>query len=130
MESSAIVAFYVAINILILFVLSYLVIRQRRKHSIGIGDGGNEDLRRAIRVQGNFTEYAPLGMLALIMLAAIGAHPHFLWAIGGVFTLGRVMHAIGYSRVSGRSIGRFYGMVLTGLSLLVMATALIYYIFT
>ncbi|HHL43662.1 MAG TPA: hypothetical protein ENJ42_08595 [Hellea balneolensis] len=130
MQAIEIVALFIAINLIILFTLTFLVIRQRRRHSIGIGDGNNEDLQRAIRVHGNFTEYTPLAMIALMALAALGAHTHLLWLLGGTFTLGRLMHAIGYSKNSGKSFGRFYGMVLSGMSILAMAGSLLFYVLT
>lgn len=121
---------FTAINILILFVLTFLVIRQRRKNSISMGYAENETMQRAIRVHGNFTEYAPLAMIGLFAMAACGAGTYWMYGIGGVFTLGRLLHAFGYSKVTGRSFGRFYGMLMTGLSLLVMALYLLYLILT
>lgn len=50
----------------IIFVkLSFAVIGLRRKNKVGLGSGGNEDLERAIRAQGNFAEYAPFGIILL-----------------------------------------------------------------
>ena len=116
-----IVALYVALNILILLVLTYLVIRQRRADRIGIGSGGNETLERAIRVPGNFTEYAPMALIGLFAMAGLSAAPIWLHVTGGLFTVGRLLHAFGYSRNSGTSVGRFGGMILTLLAFLVMA---------
>lgn len=130
MELFEIATFFTAINILILFVLTFLVIRQRRSQSISMGHNDNEDMQRAIRVHGNFTEYAPLAMVGLFGMAACGASIYWMYAIGGVFTLGRIMHAFGYSKVTGLSIGRFYGMVLTSVSLLVMALYLLFLVVT
>ncbi len=125
-----IVALYVAINIILLIILSYRVGGTRRKNSIGIGDGGNETLQRVIRVQGNFTEYAPLALLGLFAMAGLSASPYWLHGLGIAFTLGRVLHAIGFSGNSGVSFGRLAGMALTWGSMLVMAVYLLYRVVT
>jgi uncharacterized protein len=130
MEPHEIATFFTAINILILFVLTFLVIRQRRSQEISMGHNDNEDMQRAIRVHGNFTEYAPLAMIGLFGMAACGANAYWMYGIGGAFTLGRLMHAFGYSKTTGKSIGRFYGMVITSISLLVMALYLLFLVVT
>jgi len=130
METYEIATLFTAINILILFILTFLVIRQRRKNSIAIGHADNETMQRAIRVHGNFTEYAPLAMIGLFAMAACGGGAYWMYGIGGAFTLGRLMHAFGYSKATGVSIGRFYGMIITALSLLVMALYLLFLVLT
>ena len=125
-----IVALYGAINMILLIVLSYRVAGTRKKHSIGIGDGGDEALQRAIRVQGNFTEYTPMAIIGLLLMAGLNADPYWLHGMGIAFTAGRVLHAIGFSGNSGVSFGRLAGMVLTWGSLLVMALYLLYKVIT
>ncbi len=125
-----IVALYGAINIIFLIALSYRVAGTRKKNSIGIGDGGDEALQRTIRVQGNFTEYTPMAIIGLLLMAGLNADPYWLHALGIAFTLGRVLHAIGFSGNSGVSFGRLAGMVLTWGSLLVMALYLLYKVIT
>ena len=80
----------------ILFIkLSFAVIKLRRANKIGLGTGGNESLERAIRAQGNFIEYVPIGVLMLATLELNGA-PWWMVALPG-FTLiiGRLIHAVG-----------------------------------
>ncbi len=125
-----IVSLYVAINILILFTLTFLVIRQRRGKSISMGHNDDESMQRAIRVHGNFTEYAPLALIGMLMMASLSATPAWLHGVGIAFTLGRLMHAFGYSKVTGKSFGRLYGMMITGLTLLTIALYLLYKVFT
>ena len=52
---------------LVYLVLSIRVIKLRGQNSISLGDGGNEALQRAIRGHGNFAEYAPMGVLLLLI---------------------------------------------------------------
>ena len=70
----------------------------RKKFRVGIGDGGNPDLARAIRVHGNFMEYVPL---ALVLLGA------------------RLLHIFGLGSSIGVTIGRTAGMTLTWAMILV-----------
>ena len=64
---------YVGLMILMGIVLQIRVIRLRRSKLIGIGDGQDKELARAIRVHGNFAENVPVGLAGLIMLALIDA---------------------------------------------------------
>ena len=50
---------------LIFIRLSFAVIRLRRANRVGLGSGGNEELERAIRAQGNFAEYVPFGLILI-----------------------------------------------------------------
>jgi uncharacterized membrane protein YecN with MAPEG domain len=65
----------------------------------------------------------PLALLMLGLLELAGVAAPWLWSFGAVLLLGRVMHAIGFSRRSGYSFGRFYGTALTWSVLLAMALA-------
>ncbi len=124
-------ALFLALNLLLLFLLGYRTIDTRRKTGIGLGHDGNEEMLRAMRIHANFAEYAPLPLLGLFALAALGAPVWLIEVLGGTFTLARYAHAFGFSAPAGkRPLGRFYGILFTGLILLAEAAALLYYIFT
>ena len=123
-----IVGLYVAINIVILIRLTVLVIKQRRVHSANIGHEKIETLERAIRVHGNFTESTPFALLGLFVLAGLNASPYWLHAVGAAFTTGRIMHAYGYSKKPGVSKGRYYGMVITLLTLMAIVVSIVFMI--
>ena len=53
--------------------LSFAVIGLRRKNKVGLGNGGHDDLERAIRAQGNFAEYVPFGIILIACLELNGA---------------------------------------------------------
>lgn len=112
---------------LLLVALALLVVLQRRKHKILLGDGGVPSLIQASRVFGNAIEYVPAGVAGLTLLALVGAHPSAVHVIGGGLLLGRVLHAFGLSRNAGTSPGRALGTLLTWVSLLLIGTALIGY---
>lgn len=92
----AVTPLYAALCGLLLLALSFRVIILRGRHHVKIGDGGHDDLQRAIRVQGNFAEYVPLLLILLFMLELSRHAP--VWALhilGAMIFIGRICHAIG-----------------------------------
>ena len=114
----AITPLYVALAALILVVLSIRVIRLRRLQAVALGTGGDALLERAVRGHGNFTEYAPIGLLLMASAELAGAAGLWIHAIGIPLILGRLLHAWGLSRSRGKSIGRAGGIVLTMIAFL------------
>ncbi len=114
---------FTALHAVLMVALLVPISRHRHGKRIGLGDGGDEALMRKVRVHGNFVEHVPMALLLLGLLELCGMPAMALWVFGAVLLLARLMHAIGLSRTSGRSVGRFYGTVLTWLDLLVMALA-------
>ena len=86
----------IAAVLTIIFVrLSFAVIALRRKNKVGLGSGGHDDLERAIRAQGNFAEYVPLGIILIACLELNGA-PWWLVLLPGITLItGRLFHAKG-----------------------------------
>ena len=120
-------ALWSGLLIILLLVLSVLVVRQRRKHRIAIGDGGAPELLQAIRAFGNATEYIPVGVGALAVLAVVAASPLAVHLTGVMLFAGRLIHAVGLSRTTGTSLGRTIGMSLTWIAYVFAAVALIFY---
>ncbi|MDE4097822.1 MAPEG family protein [Pseudophaeobacter sp. 1A16562] len=110
----------------LLFVyLSLGVSRQRLKHKISVGDGGNRALLMAIRAQGNFVEYTALGLVLLALSEAQGAPALATHALGVMLLGGRLMHAVGFTARPQILILRQAGIVLNLLMLLVAGLGLI-----
>ena len=126
MSMFPITSLYAALLMILLVVLSGMVIRSRVVHRVELGDGGNPDLLRMIRVQANFSEHVPLALVGIALVESGGHNPWLVHALGAGLVIGRVLHAVGLARTSGPSTGRFIGMNLTYLALLVSAGALIY----
>jgi uncharacterized membrane protein YecN with MAPEG domain len=124
MTPVAISAIYIAANIVLLWYLSFRVIGRRQSARVSLGTGGDSELEIRTRVHGNASEYIPVTMLALFVLASVGAPGWAIHAVGGVFTLGRVSHAIGLSRTVLPL--RAGGMVLTWLGMLSAAGGLVW----
>lgn len=108
-----ITALYAGLNALIALALAVLVVRQRLRHEVGIGDGGHPALAQAQRAHANNAEYVPIVLILLGVLEANGAPAALLEGLGTALTLGRLAHGWGLSRAAGRSPGRAVGMVLT-----------------
>ncbi|HWE45532.1 MAG TPA: MAPEG family protein [Caulobacteraceae bacterium] len=119
-------ALWTGLNLLLMLVLSTLVVRQRRRHRVVIGDDGVPELLRAQRAFGNATEYIPAGIAALAVIALAGAPAWVVHALGLTLFLGRVSHALGLSLSAGVSVGRSIGMVLTWVAWLAAAVVLIF----
>jgi hypothetical protein len=118
-------AFWIGLNALFLIYVSWRVGRVRIRNNINLGDGGNEAMIRAIRTQGNYVEYAPAALLGLATLAGLGLGSMMIHALGAAFLLARIFHLIGL----GMGVwprGRFYGTLLTMLTLLATALLLLW----
>jgi len=117
---------FAGVHVLLLLAFSAQVSRWRGRAKANLGDGGNAELARWIRVQGNFVEYVPLALLLLALLEIAGTPRAWLLAGGSALLAGRLLHAWGLSRHAGVTTGRYYGMALTWGVLLAAALAEIF----
>lgn len=113
--------YYAAALAVMYVLLAGLVIRQRFKTRVGLGDGQQPELIKVVRIHGNFAEYAPLLLVLLLVLEIQGAALWQLHLIGGLTFFGRISHAVGLLKSSGTSLPRFVGMICTFLALLMSA---------
>ena len=110
-----------AVLAIIFIKLSFAVIGLRRKNKVGLGSGGHEDLERAIRTQGNFAEYVPIGIILIACLELNGA-PWWLVAIPGIaLIVGRLIHAKGMNTPPPDFSKRVLGMKFTFFTLIALA---------
>lgn len=107
-----ITALYAGLLTLLFLGLALRVVYLRRTEKVGLGDGGNRTLRKAVRAHGNLAESAPLTLLVMAIVELGGAPGWALHAAGAATVGGRLMHAWGLSRRSGTSFGRFWGLAL------------------
>ncbi len=125
MTSLEAAALWVGLNALLLIYISARVGMARGKHKVSLGDGGNPEMVKAIRTQGNYIEYAPAAIGGLVLLALLNVSALVIHILGGVFFFGRVAHLLGL----GMGVwpqGRTVGTALTMLTLLVTGLWLIY----
>lgn len=118
-------AFYAALAGLLCVILSVLVIRQRMRRRISIGDGGDAEMGRMTRVFGNFAEYAALVLVLLALLEICGGARVLVHALGICFIVSRLAHAFGLAATTDVNPGRSAGIVLTLLTILVASVALL-----
>lgn len=117
---------YAALAALLVVFLAARVIARRISSGVGVGDGGDNDLIRRVRVHANAVETLPIGLLLLLLVELNQTQPIVVHVFGIALILGRVLHAWGLSRHSGSSPGRAIGMALTLLAMLLMALLLIW----
>jgi len=117
MTNLTITALYASLLAIIFIALSVNIIRLRFKHKVGIGDGGESTLRKAVRVHGNL----PLALILLGCYEIGGAEPNWVHILGGGIVLGRVLHALGLSKSAGTTMPRFIGTMSTFIVLLTLA---------
>ena len=88
----------------------------RASKQIEFFDGGDKELGRAIRVQGNFVEYVPMALALMGLIEWMGSKPWIVYVLGVALVVARIVHAWGlYSAVfKARVVG-------TSLSWLVLA---------
>lgn len=117
---------YAGLLALLYLVLSYRIIILRGGHGISLGDGGNPILLRRIRAHGNFAEYVPLILILMGILELSHLPIVILHAIGITLVVARLLHAYALSFSESFKFGRFWGIALTFLLLLVCGILCIY----
>lgn len=120
-------ALWAALLLLLVFTLSILVVQQRIKHKVLIGDEGIPEMVQAVRAFGNAAEYVPPALAGLAILAVAGASPLVIHITGLALFIGRTLHAVGLSRSGGASFPRTIGMILTWIAYLFLIVTLLVY---
>lgn len=116
-----ITAVYASLLAILYIILSYRVAQRRMRFQVGLGTGQNTELERAIRIHGNFAEYVPFALLLLALFEAGGGPAWAVHVAGAGLLIARGLHALGLSQSSGRSPGRFSGVVTTWLIILALS---------
>jgi uncharacterized membrane protein YecN with MAPEG domain len=125
-SSAHAVALWVGLHLFLLLILSLLVVRQRQRHKVMLGDEGVPELAQAIRAFGNATEYIPPALVGLGALALVDAHPLEIHVAGLTLFAGRVVHAVGLSGSGGATFPRAIGMLLTWVAYVFLGAALLF----
>lgn len=111
-------ALWSGLLIIVLVLLSVRVVMGRRRLRVSLGDGGHHEMTVLTRTFANAAEYAPIGVVALILLALMGASAMEVHVIGGALWAGRLIHPFGLAVRRAPNAPRILGMVLTWLPLL------------
>jgi uncharacterized membrane protein YecN with MAPEG domain len=121
-----ITAFWAGLVGLLGLVLALNVVRLRQKLRVGLGDGSQPELTRAMRVFGNFAEYTALCLVMIALLDMLAGPRWLIHACGAALFIGRAAHAWGLAGSSEASVGRAVGMALTWLVILVTGVSLVW----
>jgi hypothetical protein len=108
-----ITALYAALLVALFLALTLRVFAERYRARVMIGTGGDARLERAVRIHGNFSEYVPIFLAALLAAEMCGAAPWALHAAGLAMLAGRALHAAGMWREPDIRPLRATGMLLT-----------------
>lgn len=98
MSSLPITSVVAALAGIMLVALSLRVGLFRAKEDIWFLDGGNDELLRRVRAQGNFIEYVPLALLLIALVELGGGASGLVWGLGGGLLAARLAHAIGVAK--------------------------------
>lgn len=126
MVSVAVTPIYSAILALLFLALSMRVITYRIDHRVSLGDNGDKSLLKRMRAQANCAEYAPIGLVLLLVVELQGQSALWLHGLGATLTIGRILHAWGFSASPPMFLLRRLGMVLTITHILLAAILLLY----
>lgn len=121
--------FYIAVNALIMLILSIFVVRARVRTQVTIGDGGKPEMAAPLRAHANNAEYVPMGLLLMWTLMPLGGSVWMVHAVGIPLTIGRLLHAIGLSGSTGPSTFRFIGMIFTWIAYIIGIVAVLWLAF-
>jgi uncharacterized protein len=113
-----IMPFYAAPIVVLYIYLSIRVLQYRRGNRIAFGDKGDPQLLQRIRAHGNCAEYAPLGLLLILMaeLAGAGVALHLA---GMLLVVGRLTHGIGLAHFPRVILCRVVGLISTFMAYLI-----------
>ena len=112
-ELVTVTSFYTGLLAILFLIISIRAILGRRDARVSVGDGNDKVLRKKIRVQANFVEYAPFAVILLAMAELQGTRAMVLHILGLMLLSGRILHAIGLGHTPQIIPARRFGMYLT-----------------
>lgn len=109
---------------ILLVILACYVSWLRFTKKVGMGDGGNRDIERAIRAHGNSVEQCVPFFPLIFIFEILGGADWALWLLGGSFVVARFGYAYG---LIGKSLMvRQITSAISYLSVLLLGIAIIY----
>lgn len=114
-------ALYGAILALIILALGINVTVHRVKLQVPLGDGGNPQMLRMIRLHGNAVEYLPLALTLMALYELNGGMPIALHIIGIALIAARLIQTAAMWGTEMPGAGRGIGQTTTWLSVGVLA---------
>jgi len=96
--------------------LGMRVSQLRIRDKVSVGDGGNAAVTARMRAHANFVEYTPIFLILLGLVELARGTQTWLWAVGILFVIGRLLHPFGMDRPAPNAL-RMGGTMLTWLTL-------------
>jgi uncharacterized membrane protein YecN with MAPEG domain len=119
---AVVTGFYAALTALLVVVLIGMVAQFRRTHGVGYAGYDNRELMTLVRAHGNAIETIPVVLILMLIAELDNLPPVWIHAAGVALLLSRIAHAHGYISTRGKySHGRFYGMMMTLVLMIVLA---------
>jgi uncharacterized membrane protein YecN with MAPEG domain len=116
-------ALYAGLIALLYLFLSYNVVLARRSQRVSVGDGGDKLVRKRMRTHANCAEYAPIGLILLMLVEMQGMPLWLVHVFGLILLAGRLAHAYGFGSTPQIVPLRKLGMYLT--LLMIICTAVV-----
>jgi uncharacterized membrane protein YecN with MAPEG domain len=116
-----ITALYAAILALIIVALGINVTVHRVKLKVSLGDGGNPQMLRMIRLHANACEYIPLALILMLAYEINGGWHTALHLVGIALIAGRLIQIWGMWSTDVPGAARGTGQTLTWLSIAALA---------
>lgn len=117
---------YAGILALVYIALSINIIRKRREFKVGMGDGDNKILKKAIRAHANFAEFVPIILIMMILVEYTTANVMLIHGIGLTLVAARILQAKGLLKTEMASFERVAGTLTTFAIMAALAFMLIY----
>ncbi|HEY1473031.1 MAG TPA: MAPEG family protein [Pseudolabrys sp.] len=117
----SITALYAGLLALIVVALAINVTVHRVKLRVPLGDGGNPQMMRMIRLHGNAAEYIPLAVVLMALYEINGGWHPALHVVGIALVAARVVQTLGMWGTPNPNLGRQVGQSLTWLSIIALA---------
>ncbi|WP_323844624.1 MAPEG family protein [Microbulbifer magnicolonia] len=115
-------ALYAGLYAILIIVLAFRVVQFRRTEKIGLGSGERRENEVRVRVHANAVENIPIALILMVIAELGGLAALWLYILGGLFLLGRLMHAIGLTVAKGGyHPGRFWGTAISWTVILILA---------
>jgi len=96
------------------------VSRLRLRDKVSVGDAGNPMILGRMRAQANFVEYTPIFLVLLAVVELAAGSPTWLWGVGIVYIVGRLLHPFGLDRPAPNPL-RMIGILITWVVLVGLA---------
>ena len=116
-----ITAAYAAVLAILIVALGINVTMHRVKLRVPLGDGGNAEMLRMIRLHGNAIEYTPLAVVLMLIYELNGGMHIVLQGAGVALVIGRLLQTWGMWSTERPVIGRRVGQILTWFAIAALA---------